>query len=108
MYPLIIKPNDGIYGFDFRFDKIFIRKSGSDEDNIVGVATLKNGIATNEFYRVYEVHPCRQVDYSLYVANFKTTYQSQKLHMNIYAMDGTMLFIKDEPQNDTQTEATEK
>ena len=108
VYPLIIKPNDGIYGFDFRFDKIFIRKSGSDEDNIVGVATLKNGIATNEFYRVYEVHPCRQVDYSLYVANFKTTYQSQKLHMNIYAMDGTMLFIKDEPQNDTQTEATEK
>ena len=51
VYPLIIKPNNEIYSFDFRFDKIFIRKSGSDEENIVGVATLKNGLATNEFYR---------------------------------------------------------
>lgn len=96
MYPLIIKPNDEIYSFDFRFDKIFIRKSGSEEDNVVGVATLKNGVATNEFYRIYEVKPCHQVDYYLYITNFKTTYTSMKLKMNLYAMEGVMLFIKEE------------
>lgn len=93
--PLLIKPNDEIYSFDFRFDKIFIRKKGSDEEAIVGVATLKNGINSNEFYRVYEVSACQQIDYGLYIANFKNTYKSQKLNMNIYAMDGTMIFIKD-------------
>nr|DAM47350.1 MAG TPA: hypothetical protein [Caudoviricetes sp.] len=98
VYPLIIKPNNEIYSFDFRFDKIFIRKQGSDENAIVGVATLKNGLDTNEFYRVYEVTACRQIDYALYVATFKETYKEQKLHMNIYAMDGTMLFIRDEEQ----------
>lgn len=95
VYPLLIKPNDEIYSFDFRFDKIFIRKKGSDEEAIVGVATLKNGINSNEFYRVYEVSACQQIDYGLYIANFKNTYKSQKLNMNIYAMDGTMIFIKD-------------
>lgn len=98
VYPLIIKPNNEIYSFDFRFDKIFIRKQGSDENAIVGVATLKNGLDTNEFYRVYEVTACRQIDYALYLATFKETYKKQKLHMNIYAMDGTMLFIRDEEQ----------
>lgn len=98
VYPLIIKPNNEIYSFDFRFDKIFIRKQGSDENAIVGVATLKNGLDTNEFYRVYEVTACRQIDYALYLATFKETYKEQKLHMNIYAMDGTMLFIRDEEQ----------
>lgn len=98
VYPLIIKPNNEIYRFDFRFDKIFIRKQGSDENAIVGVATLKNGLDTNELYRVYEVTACRQIDYALYLATFKETYKEQKLHMNIYAMDGTMLFIRDEEQ----------
>ena len=98
VYPLIIKPNNEIYSFDFRFDKIFIRKQGSDENAIVGVATLKNGLDTNEFYRVYEVTACRQIEYALYLATFKETYKEQKLHMNIYAMDGTMLFIRDEEQ----------
>ena len=98
VYPLIIKPNNEIYSFDFRFDKIFIRKQGSDENAILGVATLKNGLDTNEFYRVYEVTACRQIDYALYLATFKETYKEQKLHMNIYAMDGTMLFIRDEEQ----------
>lgn len=98
VYPLIIKPNNEIYSFDFRFDKIFIRKQGSDENAIVGVATLKNGLDTNEFYRVYEVTACRQIDYVLYLATFKETYKEQKLHMNIYAMDGTMLYIRDEEQ----------
>lgn len=93
VYPLIIKPNNEIYSFDFRFDKIFIRKQGSDENSVVGVATLKNGLDTNEFYRVYEVTACRQIDYGLYIATFKETYKEQKIHMNIYAMNGTMLFI---------------
>ncbi len=96
VYPLIVKPNDEIYSFDFRFDKIFIRKAGSEENDILGVATLKNGLATNEFYRIYEVKPCSQMDYGLYVANFKTTYSGMSLKMNLYAMDGVMIFIKDE------------
>lgn len=101
VYPLIIKPNNEIYSFDFRFDKIFIRKQGSDENAIVGVATLKNGLDTNEFYRVYEVTACSQFDYGLYLATFKEMYKEQKLHMNIYAMDGIMLFLRDEePQSE--------
>ena len=102
VYPLIIKPNDEIYSFDFKFDKIFIRKSGT-EDNIVGVATLKNGVNSNEFYRVYEVNACRQIDYDLYIATFGDIYQLQKLNMNIYAMDGVMLFINDD-SNKSQSE----
>ena len=98
VYPLIIKPNNEIYSFDFRFERIFIRKQGSDENAIVGIATLKNELDTNEFYRVYEVTACRQIEYALYLATFKETYKEQKLHMNIYAMDGTMLFIRDEEQ----------
>ena len=94
VYPLIVKPNNEIYGFDFKFDKIFIRKAGTDED-IVGVAKIKNGMDSNEFYRTYFVKPCQPIDYALYIANFKSTYQSQKLHMNIYAMDGTMYFINE-------------
>ena len=92
----IIKPNNEIYSFDFRFDKIFIRKAGSEETDILGVATLKNGLATNEFYRIYEVKPCTQIDYGLYVANFKTTYNGMRMSMNLYAMDGVMLFIQDD------------
>lgn len=102
VYPLLIKPNDEIYSFDFRFDKIFIRKSGSDEQNIVGVATLKNGVDTNEFYRIYEVNSCSQIDYGLYAATFTNTYQSQKMNMNIYAMDGVMIFIN-EDKNDNMS-----
>lgn len=96
VYPLIIKPNDEIYSFDFRFDKIFIRKAGSDENDIVGVAKLKNGLATNEFYRVYEVEPCGRIDYGLYVANFKTDYAGLRFSVNLCAMDGVMIFIKDD------------
>lgn len=96
VYPLIIKPNNEIYSFDFRFDKIFIRKAGSEESDIIGVATLKNGIATNEFYRIYEVKPCQQSDYGLYIANFKTAYAGMRLSMNLHAMDGNMIFIRDD------------
>ncbi len=104
VYPLIVKPNDEIYSFDFKFDKIFIRMAGTDEDNIVGVATLKNGINSNEFYRIYEVNACRQIDYSLYIATFGDTHQSQKLNMNIYAMDGVMLFINEDTDNSQNEE----
>ena len=104
VYPLIIKPNNEIYSFDFRFDKIFIRKAGSEETDILGVATLKNGLATNEFYRIYEVKPCTQIDYGLYVANFKATYAGMRMSMNLYAMDGVMLFIKDDKAQNIETE----
>ena len=96
VYPLIIKPNREIYSFDFRFDKIFIRKAGTEETDILGVATLKNGLATNEFYRIYDVNPCSQADYGLYVATFSTTYDGIKIPINFYAMDGTMVFISED------------
>jgi hypothetical protein len=94
VYPLIVKPNDEIYSFDFNFDTIFIQKSGTEEA-IIGKAKLKNGANTNEFYRTYTVEPCQATEYGLYIANFKSKYQAQKLHMNIYAMDGTMYFINE-------------
>ncbi len=96
VHPLIVKPNDDIYSFDFKFDRIFIRKSGTDWDNVVGVATLKNGINTNEFYRIYDVSACRDIDYGLYIANFSNTYKNQKINMNNYAMDGTIFVVEDD------------
>ena len=104
VYPLIIKPNGEIYSFDFRFDKIFIRKAGSEETDVLGVATLKNGLATNEFYRIYEVKPCAQTDYGLYVANFKTAYDGMRMSMNLHAMDGAMIFIQDDTPSADPTE----
>lgn len=93
VYPLIVKPDDKIYSCDFRFDKIFIRKNGTEENGIVGVATLKNGLDTNEFYRVYEVSECRLVDYYCYIHNFSETYKSLRMKFDIYAMEGRMIFI---------------
>ncbi|MCH1978246.1 hypothetical protein MCG44_00565 [Lawsonibacter sp. OA9] len=94
VFPLIIKPNDEIYSFDFRFDKIFIRKRGSEENAILGCATLKNGLETNQFYRTFEVKSCTEMDYHLYIATFKQNYS--KISFNAYAMDGVMIFIKED------------
>ena len=95
VFPLLIKPNDEIYSCHFNFNKIFIKKIGSDEPDVIGVATLKNGLATNEFYRVYEVQPCKPIDYGLYVATFKENYTNRKISINIYSMDGKMLYINE-------------
>ena len=94
--PLIVKPNDEIYSFDFRFDKIFIKPKGSEEkaENIIGYATLKNPTSSNEFYRTFTVTPCDHTEYIKYLLTFKDTY-SGKFNMNIYAMEGTMLFYKE-------------
>lgn len=91
--PLIIKPNDEIYSFDFKFDKIFIKKKGSTESDIIGCAHMKNGLETNEFYRTFTVTPCDLIEYYKYISTFKNTYS--KITFNIYAMEGEMLFIKD-------------
>lgn len=91
VFPLIVKPNDEIYSFDFKFDKIFIRKKGTEEIGILGCATIKNGLDSNEFYRVFEVKPCDITDYFLYTDTFLQNYSM--LNFNIYAMDGTMVFI---------------
>lgn len=107
VYPLIIKPNDEIHSFDFRFDKIFIRKSGSEEDKIIGVATLKNGVDSNEIYRIYEVKPCNQSEYCQYIANFKTTYNGMKLSMNFCATEGMFIFNK-ENSDSSETKKTNK
>ncbi|SFB36612.1 hypothetical protein SAMN04488072_11970 [Lentibacillus halodurans] len=50
VYPLIVKPNGEIYGFDFRFDKLFVkrRNTNNEMESIVGCAELKNGLETNE------------------------------------------------------------
>lgn len=92
VYPLLISSNNDIYSFDFKFDRIFIRKAGSDETDIVGMATLKNGTATNEFYRIFEIKPCNQSDYNMYIADFKTSYSGIRLSMNLRAMNGVLIF----------------
>lgn len=94
--PLIVKPNDEIYSFDFRFDKIFIKRKGADEnaENIIGYATLKSPINSNEFYRTFTVTTCGHTEYTKYLLTFKDTY-SGKFNMNFYAMEGTMLFYKE-------------
>ena len=104
VHPLIIKPSGKIFSFDFQFDKIFIRKADSEETDILGVATLKNGKAANEFYRAYEVKPCKQIDYMLYAENFNTTYAEKDLSINLGAIDGTIVIIKDDKTTIEQAE----
>ncbi|TKJ92949.1 hypothetical protein PaeCFBP13512_06270 [Paenibacillus sp. CFBP13512] len=91
IYPLIIKPNNEIYSFDFRFEKIFIKKlnSSSDRDEIIGCADLKNGLETNEIYRVFEVKAASMADYLQYMADFKKT--DHQITMNFYAMEGEIV-----------------
>lgn len=91
--PLLVKPNDEIYSFDFRIKKIFIKKKGSEEDDILGYAELKNGLETNEFYRVFEVHPCGIDEYHKYIFNFANEYP--QVTLNYYAMEGTIIICKD-------------
>jgi len=91
--PLLVKPNDEIYSFDFRIKKIFIRKKGSEEDGIVGYAELKNGLETNEFYRIFKVHPCSIDEYHKYIFNFVNDYP--QVTLNYYAMEGTIIICKD-------------
>lgn len=91
--PLLVKPNDEIYSFDFRIKKIFIRKKGSEEDSIVGYAELKNGLETNEFYRIFEVHACGIDEYYKYIFNFVNDYP--QVTLNYYAMEGTIITCKD-------------
>ena len=95
VYPLIIKPNDEVYSCDFMFDTIFIRKAGTEESDIVGIATLKNGIDTNEFYRIFEIKPCSVDEYHMYMFKFKQNYANTNIKFNAYAMEGTMIFAKD-------------
>lgn len=91
--PLIIKPNDEIYYFDFRFKKIFIKKQGTDESGIIGCAEIKNGFDTNEFYRVFTVSPCNMAEYVSYISTFPQEYS--KISINVYAMEGSTIIYKD-------------
>lgn len=90
--PLIIKPNGEIYSFDFKFDKIFIKQKDKDELSIIGCAVLKNGLETNEFYRIFEVKPCGINDYINYIETFKNKYS--KITFSIYAMEGSIISIQ--------------
>lgn len=89
--PLIVKPNDDVYFFDFKFDTIFIRMKGQDEYSIVGRANIKNGFDTNEFYRIFEVQQCNCVEYQNYINTFMQNYQI--IHFNYYAMEGEAVFV---------------
>jgi hypothetical protein len=91
--PLIINPNDEIYSFDFRFHKIFIKKKGCGEESIIGCAKLKNGLETNELYRIFEVRTCDITEYHKYVISFVQNYP--KISINYYAMEGTIIVCKD-------------
>lgn len=89
--PLIIKPNDEIFSFDFRFHKIFIKKIGCGEESIIGCAELKNGLETNELYRKFEVRACGIEEYHEYVFSFIQNYP--KISINYYAMEGSIISI---------------
>ncbi|MBU3130561.1 hypothetical protein [Clostridium tagluense] len=91
--PLIIKPNDEIYSFDFRFHKIFIKKKGCEEESIIGCAELKNGLETNELYRRFDVRTCDIKEYHEYVFSFAQNYP--KISINYYAMEGSIMMCKD-------------
>ena len=69
VYPLIVKPNDEIYSFDFRFEEIFIKKKG--DDAVIGVAKLKNGLSAKEVYRTFVVSSCNTGEYLKYLSTFK-------------------------------------
>lgn len=92
--PLIIKPNDEIYSFDFQFDTIFIKLKSGDESSIIGCAKRKNNVSTNELYKTFVVSPCSQEEYIKYLAFFKDNYK-ESITINPYAMEGTMIFYKD-------------
>ena len=87
--PLIVKPNGSIAEFDFKFDKIFIKKKGTDEDKVIGCAEIKNGFDTNEFYRVFTVRSCGRDEYIKYVGSFMKKYPSGKFNMQ--AMHGEII-----------------
>lgn len=91
--PLIIKPNDEIYSFNFRFRKIFIKKKGCGEESIIGCAELKNGLGTNELYRRFEVRTCDIREYHEYVISFAHNYP--KISINYYAIEGSIIICKD-------------
>lgn len=91
--PLIVKPNDDIYSFDFRFKKIFIRKKGTEEDGIIGCAEIKNGFDTNEFYRIFTVRACNITEYYSYISTFTQEYP--KISVNFAAMEGSTIIYQD-------------
>jgi len=95
VYPLIVKPNDEIYSFDFTFNKIFLKKKDSDKEteSILGYAELKNGTDTNEFYRVYEIKEGGYGDYISYLAGFNKEYN--KFSLNFNAMEGSIIMYED-------------
>lgn len=102
VFPLIQRPDGTIQTSDFRFNKIFIIKSEMDEndkidgiheDNIVGYAELKNGLDTNETYRVFTVKSCDKEEYHKYLYSFKEKYSKECI--NLGAMEGSIIICLD-------------
>ncbi len=92
--PLIIKPNNEIYSFDFQFDTIFVKLKSGDESSIIGCAKRKSDANTNELYKTFIVSSCSQEEYLKYLTFFKENYKDN-ITINPYAMEGEMLFYKD-------------
>lgn len=90
--PLKINANGKVFSSDFQFDKIFIKKRGGDETSIIGFAQLKNGLNTNEIYRIYEVNSCGVMDYYNYKRDFLNTYAPCNTQFN--AMEGKIIVPK--------------
>jgi len=59
----------------------------------VGDSKPKNGLETNEFYRVIEVYLCGIEKYHRYILNFVNEYL--RVTLNYYAMEGTIIICKD-------------
>lgn len=91
--PLIIQSNGDINSFDFKFKKIFIRKKGTDEESIIGCAEIKNGFATNEFYRIFTIRSCDISEYNSYI--FKFTQEYPNITVNFAAMEGSRIVYQD-------------
>jgi hypothetical protein len=91
--PLLINSEDEVNSFVLDLDEIFITKKEQSESGIIGIATAKTTVTTNELYRTYVVKPCSIHDYYLYIANFTKKYN--KHHMNFNALEGEIIFLKE-------------
>ena len=89
--PLIVKPNNQIYSFDFKFDKIFIKKKGCEECEIIGCAELKDELENNEIYKKFKVRVCDKSEYIEYISNFSKKYP--KVSINYYAMEVRIVIL---------------
>lgn len=91
--PLLIDSNGEVYSYVLDLNEIFVCVKDKGESGIIGMATAKQNVDSNEIYRSFEVKPCTIVDYYNYISNFTTTYSNH--HMNFNAIEGELISYKD-------------